>query len=129
MSNLLSLSFWFNARPEPFGPFGQKVMLIIAAALFVIGILCLFRFFIKSLAKHNSILRKIGTLLITNAFVVCYFWFLDNQIVPVLRARAWYGIWAIVDILWIIAMIRSYRKKIKWHESQARNAELDRYIP
>ncbi len=129
MSNLLSLSFWFNARPEPFSAYGQKVMLIIAAVLFIVGVLLLFRFFIKSLAKHNSILRKVGALLITNAFVVVYFWFLDNQIVPLLRARAWYAIWIIIVILWVVFMIKSYRKKIRWHESQARNSELNRYIP
>lgn len=129
MNELLTLSFWFNARPEVLTNKGLMIVLIIAAILFVIGIAARYNFFVAQWQAHRSILRKISPILITNAIVLLYFWFLDSQIVPILRARAWFGFWILIDIAWIIGIIFSIKALLQRRKDRSQSAEVKKYLP
>lgn len=129
MNELLTLSFWFNARPEVLTNKGLMIVLIIAAILFAIGIAARYNFFIAQWQPHRSILRKISPILITNAIVLLYFWFLDSQIVPILRARAWFGFWILIDIAWIIGIIFSIKALLQRRKDRSQSAEVKKYLP
>ncbi len=129
MNELLTFNFWFNPRPEVLTNQGLMIALIIVAILFVLGILARYNFLITKWQPNRSLLRKISPILITNAIVLLYFWFLDSQVVPILRARAWFGFWLLIDIAWIIGIILSIKALLQRRKDRAQTSDIKKYIP
>ena len=129
MNQFLTMDFWFNPRPEALSPHNQSITLIIAIVVLIVGISTNYNFFVPSLKKHLTIIKKFSTLLITNSLVLFYMWFLNNQIVPILRAWAWFGFFVLIDIAWIIYIIFSIRNLLKRRINRSREAEIKKYIP
>ncbi len=125
--NYLSFLYWFNSRPEPLSKQDLHIVLLIAVILSVIGIAG----YIGSLSRlkiSNRIISKITSFCFTNAFIALCIAFLNYELIPYLRARVIYAIWAIFAIIWIYKILPFKRKKAQ-HTDSSREAEIKKYLP
>ncbi|MCX6793338.1 MAG: hypothetical protein NTY12_04945 [Candidatus Falkowbacteria bacterium] len=129
MNNLISLSFWFNSRPEPVTIVGQKVLAIIAIVSLVLYIVVILRAYSHKLAIYKSSIDKLLPFFITNIIITVYIVFVNYELIPVLRARLWYIIWFIVVAFWLFLIVKDFFRKTKRRESLSKEAELKKYLP
>lgn len=125
--NYLSWLYWFNSRPEPLNKQSLNIILLIAVILVIIGLAG----YIGSLYRlhiPNRIVKKLTTFSFTNAFIALLIAFLNYELIPYLRARVIYIIWAIIVIAWILYIFPLKRKK-KVNINNSREDEIKRYLP
>ena len=129
MQNLISLAFWFNSRPELIGSNGEKTLVAIATILLIIALIIFVKAYSSAWSVYRPTLQRIIPFSITNAIISLYFLFLNDQIIPVLRARYWYVIWALIALAWIYGIIRNALKRARRKESLTQEAEKKKYLP
>jgi len=127
--NLISFPFWFNARPQPVGFYGQQVLWAIIAILIIISIIIAIRAYKESWHIYKKSFDKLKTFCLTNSLISLYLLFVHDQLIPVLRARYWYIIWVIIAGVWLTAIIKDFRRRIARRGEISHNAELKKYIP
>jgi hypothetical protein len=129
MNNLISLSYWFNSRPATIGIYGQKVLTAIALIMALVFIIIVIRAYSEKLSIYKPSIDKLIPFCLTNIVISVYIWFVNYEIVPVLRARVWYIIWFLVAIFWIIWIIKDFFKKARRRKQLEKEAEIKKYLP
>lgn len=129
MNELISLSFWFNSRPEPIGDLGQKIIAIIASIMGLVFIIIAIRAYSEKLNIYKPSIDKLLPFCVSNFIISLYIWFVNYQLIPVLRARFWYIIWSLVVTFWLILIIKDFYKRSKKRQELAKDLERRKYLP
>ena len=129
MNNLLSFAFWFNSRPETIGLTGQKVLATIATILGIIFIIIIIKAYSEKLNIYKPSIEKLIPFCIANIIISIYIFFVNYELVPVLRSRIWYIIWLLIAIFWIISIIKDFYRRAKRREIITKEAEIKKYLP
>ncbi len=125
--NYLSWLYWFNSRPEPLTKQNLNIILLIAVILCVIGLAG----YLGSLSRlniSNRLVKRITTFSFTNAFIALFIAFLNYELIPYLRARVIYIIWAVIVIVWVLYIFPLKKKKTA-NINNSREDEIKRYLP
>lgn len=127
MQNLLSLNYWFNLRPEAFVPLAQKLFIGLIIALAIVAVLVLM--IKKKAGIYRGLLNRLYAFCSVNAIIGLIFIFFNYETVPFFSARFWIGLWAIIMVIWFLAILKNL-KKIPLQKKQLKQAEeLKKYIP
>jgi len=129
MNNLISLTFWFNSSPEPIGLIGQKALAAISAILGIILIIIIIKAYGQKLSLYKPSIDKLIPFCIANIIISFYIFFVNYEIIPVLRSRFWYLVWGLVGIIWIIYIIKDFYKRARRREEIAKELEMKKYLP
>lgn len=125
--NYLSWLYWFNSRPEPLSKQDLNIILLVVVVLVIIGIAG----YVGALSRLNisrRVIGKITTFALSNSFIALLVVFLNYELIPYLRARIIYIIWAIAIIIWVYHLIPRKRKHPENIDS-SREAEIKKYLP
>ena len=129
MNELLSLTFWFNSRPEAISHLGQKILASISAIMGLIYIIVIIRAYSEKLNIYKPSIERLLSFSITNIIICVYIAFVNYELIPVLRSRIWYIIWSIIEIIWLFVITKDFFKKAKRREILAKEAEMKKYLP
>jgi len=129
MNNLISLAFWFNSRPEPLSYYGQRILTTIAAISGIILIIVLIKAYGEKLSLYKPSIDKLMPFCVTNIIISIYIFFVNYELIPVLRSRIWYIIWLLVAVFWLINIIKDFFKRAKRRVKLAKEAEIKKYLP
>ncbi|MFH0840752.1 MAG: hypothetical protein V1865_02105 [bacterium] len=129
MNNLLTLSFWFNSRPEPLTALFQNLILVFAILMIALFILTKIITNRKPKTIYHKVWLKLATFSLSNAILGFLLWFFSYEMVPVLSAKFLLGLWGIGIIVWIILIIKQIKKIPQRREQIAKEKEFKKYIP
>ena len=129
MNNFISLAFWFNSSPEQIGLAGQKALAAISAILAIILIIIIIKAYGQKLSLYRPSIDKLIPFCITNIIISIYIFFVNYQLIPILRSRAWYIVWFLVVIFWLSYIIKDFYKRASRREQIAKEAEMKKYLP
>jgi len=122
MGDLLVWSYWFEAYAEPFSGLGLWLVFGLVAALWLAG--AVLRLVAAQWLKDNSIkkiFRRLGTLLLTDGFLIGLTLFFTQTQTPYLGSRWWFILWLVITVFWLWFIIR-YAIKVAPQERQQRLA-------
>lgn len=127
MKNLLTLNYWFNLRPENLIPLAQNLFVTFIIFLAVLAlVIALIK---RKGGIYRGFLNRLYTLALTNALVGLLLLFFNYELVPFFSARFWLGIWIIIMIVWLVAILKNLKsipaKKKQLDEERARK----KYLP
>ncbi len=130
MSTYLNFFYWFNSRPVPLTKTGQYI-------LFAIALLCILIFIAVITKSYKRLFHipKIASssilwLTALSFFISLLLWFFNYELIPVLRSRFWYLLWAIGAIWWIVETIRlAIRNRRSAPVHDEREQEIKKYLP
>lgn len=125
--NYISWLYWFNSRPDPLTHQGLTIILSITVGLVIIGLAEIIGT-LSLLKIPKRISHKLVSFCFTNAFIALFIVFLNYELVPYLRARIIYIIWAIIVIIWLSLMLFSKKKRMQTIRS-SREDEIKKYLP
>ena len=124
----LSLSYWFNSRPEPFTALGQSI-LIIAIALFSVLAIIAWVYYKKKLPIYHKLWSSLLTFGLTNAIIGLAWTFFNYQMIPILMSKIWYLLWFIGVIIWIIFLALKIKRIPTRKQELAKEKEFKKYLP
>jgi len=128
MTNLLSLSYWFDMRPGSLHFSGMLLFLLLILAFIAI----IFLFNIVKKRKNNvyfKIWNGLNSFAITNLVVVLFLFFFEYEELYIFSARFWLILWGASMIAWLVFILRDYKKIPEIKEEYAKKEEFKRYIP
>ncbi|MBU2250017.1 MAG: hypothetical protein ABIJ83_04800 [Patescibacteria group bacterium] len=129
MSNLLTLKFWFNLRPDVLTPLMQKIFL----AMIIVSIIFTILFGYMKILKKKGLYSKMWDQLYYFSFINCVIglilMFLNYEMVPFLTARFWYLLWFVVLVVWLFCIIKNAMKIPKKRQQLEKEKEFNKYIP
>lgn len=131
MNTLFSINFWFNTHPPKLTtPFFY--ILLAATIVFLAGVF-IFYILSKQKGRHGyfilEIWRKILNFCITNTIIGLFWLFFNSESIPFFSSRFWYPIWAIIILVWIFYIYKSYKKIPEKKENAAKNENFKKYLP
>jgi hypothetical protein len=129
MNELITWSFWFNSRPEPVGHLGLQILAGISLGLFLIALIIHIQAYPERWSIYRPSFKRLIPFCITNIVIAIYIFFVHRELVPVLRAYAWYIVWVVEALLWLITIFSNTRKRLKKKEDLAKEAEIKKYLP
>lgn len=129
MNELLTWGYWFNGWPEPLSKFGMQILAGFCLFLLILILIIIKSAYPQKWLIYRSTFKKLVPFALTNIIISVYIYGVNSQLIPVLRARAWYVVWGIIMIIWLITIIRNARKRLARKEELAKEAELKKYIP
>jgi amino acid transporter len=128
MTNLLSLSYWFDMRPS--GLHLSGILFFLLLILTFISIIFLFNIAKK---RENNVYFKIwnglNSFAITNLVVALFLLFFEYEEVYIFSARFWLLLWGVSTLFWLIFILRDYKKIPEIKKAYAKKEEFKRYIP
>ncbi len=127
MTNLLTIRFWFNLRPESLIPLTQNMFLGLIAFLILVSIILIF--IKRKPGLYRGFFKKLYTFCLSNAFIGAILFFFNYEIIPFFSARFWLGLWALVMIAWLALILKKLRKIPKQKKQQEVDKELNKYLP
>ena len=125
--NYISWLYWFNSRPDALTHQGMQIMLSIIVSLSVIGLASVVGT-LSTLKISKRISHKLTGFCFTNAFIGLFIVFLNYELIPYLRARVIYIIWALIAVFWL-SKIFIFTKKKAQKTSSTRQDEIKKYLP
>ena len=128
MMELLTLSYWFKLRPEPFGLLGQSI-LIIAFFVFLAGSIISWRYYQRKIPVYHKVWSAVFSLCLTNVIIAALWFFFDNQMVPILMTKIWYLLWLISLMIWIVMIIKRLKRVPVRQQELAQQKEFNKYLP
>jgi hypothetical protein len=129
MNEIISLSYWFNSKPEPISLFGQKTLAAISAISGLIFIIIIIRAYSEKLSIYKPSIDKLLPFCITNIIISLYVFFVNYELIPMLRSKFWYAIWFLIAVIWIIMIIKDFFKRAKRRQGLVKEAERKKYLP
>lgn len=129
MNNLISWNFWFNGWPEPINHLGLQIIAGLCLLLFVIALIIHLEAYPQRWSIYKPSLKRLLPFCFTNILIAFYIVFINDQVIPILRARAWYIVWLIIAIIWLVVIIKKAISRLKKKETLAKEAEIKKYIP
>lgn len=127
MQNLLTWSYWFNLRPEPFLPHIMQIFFGFLVLLFLLSIFTAIKQSRKSLYRHFW--KKAYMFSLSNLVIGVILFFFNYESAAFLASRFWVGIWLIIMILWILPIIKSLRLVPVKKKQREQEQEFKKYIP
>lgn len=127
--NLLTLNYWFSST-EPFLSWVAATLFILLSFFLVAGIFA--RVWSKKQTDRfvRQVFVRISRLLVTLSLVAFVCFFFTQQAIPLLGARFWYLVLAIVGGAWIFFIIRHYKKVVPLlRQKAAERAQFEKYLP
>lgn len=123
------MAFWFNARPEPVGYYGQQVLWAMIAIFVIVSIIITSKAYPEAWHIYKKSLGKVSNFCLSNALIALYILFVNDQLVPVLRAHYWYIIWALISLTWLFFIIKDFKRRSAKRTEAIHNSELKKYLP
>lgn len=129
MSNLLSLGFWFNFRPEPLEDNNLKYFIGLLFFFLAGNLVLVFlkRKYGRSLYK--KFLDGLSSFALVNLIVGAFLLFFAYEGVPFLSARFWFLLWAAGLIVWLVFIARNLAAVPKIKERLEAEKKYRQYIP
>jgi len=127
MSNLLTLQFWFNQRPDLLIPAMEKLLL----GLIIFFIIASIVFFILQKRKgfYGPLWKKLLSFCVSSAVIGVLLNFFSEELVPFLSARIWFAFWAVGMIIWAVFIIIYARQLPSKKRQFAQEKEFKKYLP
>ena len=122
-------SYWFSSIPPALALVHERLWGVIAFAL-ILAAMLVQRFVVRRVAQTfvRRPRARIVKLLVANGILLWVFLFFRYEGVPFLGARFWLLLLGIGDIVWIVAIVRSFLKvplqKRAWEEDQKKRKYL-----
>lgn len=127
MTNLLTWRFWFTLRPEALTPQIQQCFIWLLITFAVIAIL------IAIIKRRGGIYRGLFNRLygffLSNAIIGLIILFFNYEMVPFFSARFWFGLWALVMIVWLVLILKKLKTIPLQKKQKEQEQELKKYIP
>lgn len=129
MQNLLTLSFWFNLRPDFLLTstrnifFGLLGLLFVGAAVFSL---------LKKSDKaglYRAVYGSLSSFCFTNFFLGAVLLFFSYELIPFLAARFWLGLWFVGMAVWLGFIVRKFLEIPKLKQEQRAEKVYKQYIP
>ena len=112
-TKIFSLSHWFTFNPASVGGVTGQFIFGFFAIVFVSGIIAGVMSQHRVEDRYQKILfNKVATMLITMGLLGVGLFFFSYEHVFFLGARFWYPVWLLGAIVWIVFIIRFFRKRI-----------------
>jgi hypothetical protein len=125
--NFLNYQFWFNPGPGLMTSTTERLLIGEIAIFFIVAILCFI--FKKKKSFYQLLWAKLFGFFLSNALIGAALLFINQELVLFLSARAWFAVWWIGMIIWIIFII-NYAKKLPEKKIQyAKEKEYKKYLP
>ena len=127
--NLLSLHFWFNLRPGSLTPFFAQSLNVFLFILLVATFV--FKFLEKKNKKSLYLFLYINLFYfsISNLVIGGLIKFFNYELVPFFSSRFWFLLWALEIIIWLVFIIKSFKKIPEKRKKQEKEQEFKKYIP
>lgn len=126
--NLVTLGYWFSARPGSLASGAIKIFVVFILALVVLGIYSYLR-----TKRKNELYRKIwGKLIgfsITNICIGLLILFLFYENVPYLSARIFGLIWLLYMMIAVYFIFRKVKEIPLIKEKRKQEEEYKKYLP
>ncbi|MFA5023904.1 MAG: hypothetical protein WC523_03030 [Patescibacteria group bacterium] len=127
MTNLLTLSYWFNLRPETLIPAGQKCFL---GFIILLGVLALLiALFKKKGGIYRGFLKRLYGFSLSNALIGLILLFINYEMVPFFSARFWLALWIIIMLIWLIYILKNLKTIPAQKKNREAEKELKKYLP
>ena len=128
MSNLLSLNFWFNLRPDTLMPIYQKIFI---GFVIFLAICSLVSWFISSKKRnlYTFFWHKIYSFSLMNFFVGLILLFFSHELIPFLSARFWFLLWGLGIAVWLVFIFKALAAIPKKKKQIEKEREYKKYIP
>jgi len=127
MSNLLTLTYWFNLQPEPLIRSAWLILAYGVGAMFLAAII----FAILKIRPgiFRGLFKRLYAFSLTNTILGLLALFLDYESVPFLSARFWLALWVIIMIIWLVFILRGLRLIPKRRQELLEQQEKNKYLP
>ncbi|MFH1232529.1 MAG: hypothetical protein V1651_01535 [Patescibacteria group bacterium] len=129
MSNLLTLKFWFNLRPDVLTPLMQKIFLAMIIVSIIFTILFGYMKILKNKGLYSKMWEQLYYFSLINSVIGLILMFLNYEMVPFLTARFWYLLWFVVLVVWLFCIIKNAMKVPKKRQQLEKEKEFNKYIP
>ena len=127
MQHLLSLSYWFNLRPETLSHVGQTMFIALLTTFFAAVIVIFITK--KKMGIYRGFFKRISDFCVGNLIIGGLLIFFNYEIIPFFSARFWLAIWGLVMVIWMYFILRTL-KKIKLDKTdKGRDDEYKKYLP
>ncbi len=127
MKNLITLSYWFNLRPEPLVPSAYKMLVGFLILLAVLAIVTAWLKMKNSL--YRGLLKRLYSFFLANTILGVIILFFNYETVPFFSARFWLGLWAILMIIWLACILKDLKSIPAKKKQIEHEKELKKYIP
>ena len=130
MSNLLDWSYWFSRAAAKFAGPQLKLVIGVIVGLVVVGIVFKILMATSKRGPVKKLWRRLGNLFITTGILVGLFLFFTQTATPLLGARWWFLLWALIAVIWtgfiVFYAIWRMPKQLKADEE---HKEFSKYLP
>ncbi len=127
MTNLFTLSYWFESRPEVFVPLARNLFIAFLALLFVAGIV--FMIYRKKTGKNKILFNKLYDFCFINLVLGVVLLFFNGQQIQFFSSRFWLLIWLAIIIVWLLNISKKIKKIIFHREERRKEEEFKKYLP
>lgn len=127
MTNLLTLNYWFNLRPEALTPMANRLFITFIILLVVLAFAS-----IRAKKKnklYRGFLQKLYNFSFTNIIIGLIFMFFNYESLPFFSARFWLGLWAIGMIVWLVFILKGLKSIPQKKEELDKEKEFNKYLP
>ena len=127
MQNLLTLTYWFNLRPEPLLPYAYKTLV---AGLIILAVLAIITAFLKTRnSLYRGLFKRLYSFFLANTLLGLLVLFFNYELVPFFSARFWIGLWILTMIIWLFLILKGLRAIPANKKQIEKERELKKYIP
>jgi hypothetical protein len=125
---MMTLQFWFTMTGQIL-PLTRVILLVLA--VFFCGYLLYVKFNKDVLQKsfYRQIFKEFTSFSQINLLITLYLWFVMEQVVPVLSARAWFIVWLVEIIVWLVNINRLRKKIPETRQTAMERKKFQKYIP
>lgn len=127
MKNLLTVNYWFSLRPESLIPLAQK--LFIAFIIFLAVLAVVIALIKRKGGIYRGFLNRLYTFSLSNALIGLVLIFFNYELVPFFSARFWLGLWIIIMIAWLVAILRGLKAIPAQKKQKEEELARKKYLP
>jgi len=127
MKNLLTLSYWFNLRPETLVPYAQKTFIGLIVLFIVLALLIII--IKKRSGIYRGFFKRLYSFFWSNALIGLVLFFFNYEVVPFFSARFWLGLWLLLMIAWLILILKKLKTIPRQKKQLEQEKKLKQYLP
>ena len=126
--NLLTFSYWFNPRPEPYGGWLQLGLGLLVLLFIALTLYSKLRSKKKELVYHRF-WGNVFDFSLTQSIVGLLLVFFNYEMIAVLMSKFWYLLWLIEIIVWLVLLIKQRTKLSLRKQALLQQQEYKKYLP
>ena len=127
MERFISWRYWLNLRPEPLSTSTFKIFGAFIAILLILSIVS---YFLKTRqGAKNGLWLKIFNFSFTNALLGISLIFCNYEIIPFFTARFFLAFWLIGMIIWLVFLLKEFKKIPNKLQEAKKEEEFKKYLP